>query len=226
MRHKKSGTQESFKIIKPIFTPRTEHQKQLVEIIDKSVITIVNGPAGSGKTFVSAAIGLQMLMRKDIERLIITRPAVEAGENLGYLPGSHTEKLRPYMDPIFDVLNLFLGYSDINTLQNNGKIVISPLAYMRGRTFDNCMIIVDEAQNCTMKQLKMAITRVGQNSKIIVNGDTTQSDISNNTALETHIIKLRLVDKRISVFEFDNNDIIRNEVIDIYLEAMNICLPQ
>lgn len=203
---------------------KTKSQKEYIEVIKDHDIIFADGPAGCGKTFVATALGIQGVLAGDYERLVITRPVLEAGENLGFLPGSASEKIRPYIEPIYDTLRHFIGVSDVQTLINRGKIEIAPLAYMRGRTFDDAFIIVDEAQNCTMKQLKMAITRIGQNSKIIVNGDVTQSDWvdgDTNNALIQHIrVFEQAKHEKITVYRFDLTHIVRNAIIGEYLSII------
>lgn len=204
-------------------TAKTESQKQYIEIIHENDIVFADGPAGCGKTFVATALGLQGLLNGDYERLVITRPVLEAGENLGFLPGNANEKIRPYIEPIFDTLRHFVSVTDVQTLINSRKIEIAPLAYMRGRTFDNSFIIVDEAQNCTMKQLKMAITRIGSASKIVVNGDVTQSDWDDaqENALEEHMKKFKKAKHpKIAVYSFNPKEIVRNAIIGEYLEII------
>lgn len=207
---------------------KTDSQREYVRIIDGYDIIFADGPAGCGKTFVATALGLQGVLVGKYERLVITRPVMEAGEKLGFLPGKASEKIRPYIEPIYDTLKHFIGLAEIQTLINRGQIEIAPLAYMRGRTFDDSFIIVDEAQNCTLKQLKMAITRIGQNSKIIVNGDITQSDWEEQllenaglNALKRHIEVFENIDHpKIKVYRFNPLEIVRNSLIGEYLQIL------
>lgn len=207
---------------------KTESQREYMEVIGEYDIIFADGPAGCGKTFVATAMGLQDVLAGKYERLVITRPVMEAGEKLGFLPGKASEKIRPYIEPIYDTLKHFVGLTDIQTMINRGQIEIAPLAYMRGRTFDDSFIIVDEAQNCTMKQLKMAITRIGQNSKIIINGDITQSDWEEQAlenaglnALKKHIDVFESVKHpKITVYRFNPLEIVRNSVIGEYLQIL------
>jgi phosphate starvation-inducible protein PhoH and related proteins len=201
----------------------SESQSKYIELIDEYDIIFADGRAGCGKTFVSTAIGLIRVLKGEYDKLVVTRPVMEAGERLGFLPGNPTEKIRPYIEPIHDTLKHFISTQEIQTLINSGKIEIAPLAYMRGRTFNNSFIIVDEAQNCSMKQLKMAITRLGKASKIIVNGDVSQSDFEEDgpNALKRHIeIFEKKKHSKIAVFRFNPNEIVRNSLIAEYLDAM------
>lgn len=206
---------------------KTDSQRAYMEIIEDHDIVFADGPAGCGKTFVATAMGLQGVLSGKYERLVITRPVMEAGERLGFLPGKASEKIRPYIEPIYDTLKHFISLTDVQTMINRGQIEIAPLAYMRGRTFDDSFIIVDEAQNCTMKQLKMAITRIGQNSKIIVNGDVSQSDwdegfvAANDNPLQYHIQAFsKVVHPKIVVYRFNPLEIVRNSLIGEYLQIL------
>jgi phosphate starvation-inducible PhoH-like protein len=207
------------------FATKTPSQEKYVEIIKNNHIIFADGAAGCGKTFVATAVGLQMLLGGEYERLIITRPVMEAGESLGFLPGKVNEKFKPYIQPVMDALHKFLTPYEVAQFIQRGKIEIAPIAYMRGRTFDDSFIIVDEAQNCSMKQLKLAVTRLGKNSKIVVNGDVTQADIachsSYGNALSKHIREFTNNKKEgIAVFKFDVNDIIRNKILIDYLDVI------
>ena len=156
---------------------RTINQKRLIELYDKNDLLFAVGPAGSGKTYTAIALAVRALKNKEVKRIILTRPAVEAGEKLGYLPGDMKEKLDPYLQPLYDALNDMIPQRKLVTYMEEGTVQIAPLAYMRGRTLDNAFVILDEAQNTTFSQLKMFLTRMGRNAKFIVTGDITQVDL-------------------------------------------------
>ena len=197
---------------------QTENQKRYLKAMSGQNLVFATGPAGVGKTFLCTAIAAKMLVEKKIERIIITRPAVEAGESLGFLPGELDEKFDPYLEPFKDVLYRRLGRSFTEYLINSKKIVAVPLAYIRGRTFRNAMVILDEAQNTTPKQMKNFLTRFGENCTVVVNGDPTQMDIHGpcgfTDAIERlfHIPEVRLV-------EFTKADIVRSGLVQKIVEA-------
>jgi phosphate starvation-inducible PhoH-like protein len=161
--------------------PRSEKQKEYVRALRQSDIIISAGPAGTGKTFLAVAVGLTMLLDKKIERIILSRPAVEAGERLGFLPGDMKEKVDPYLRPLYDSLYDLFDFEKIQRMIEIGDIEIAPLAFMRGRTLKNSFAILDEAQNATDTQIKMFLTRIGDNSKILINGDPSQIDLPNKS---------------------------------------------
>ena len=165
--------------VEPI-EPRTEGQKKFLQTIKDYDLIICNGPAGTGKTFLSVALALEALSKGEISKIIVTRPVVEAGEKLGYLPGDLKEKIDPYLRPIYDALATLIGVEKYKLLMQQEIIEVAPLAYMRGRTLENAFIILDEAQNTTLEQIIMIVTRLGQGSKLIVNGDATQIDLPKN----------------------------------------------
>jgi phosphate starvation-inducible PhoH-like protein len=160
-----------------VVRPKTEGQKQYVQAIDENTIVFGIGPAGTGKTYLAMAKAVQALQRKEVERIILTRPAVEAGERLGYLPGSLTDKIDPYLRPLFDALNEMMDPELVPKLMASNTIEVAPLAYMRGRTLNNAFVVLDEAQNTTPEQMKMFLTRLGFGSKMVVTGDITQVDL-------------------------------------------------
>ena len=191
---------------------KTHNQHRFIKAIKKDDLIFSIGPAGTGKTFLSVLLAVNYLRKGLINRIVITRPAVEAGESLGFLPGDLKEKVDPYLMPIYDALEAILGKEKKDSLIEKGVIEIMPLAYMRGRTLDEAFIILDEAQNTTDKQMLMFLTRMGFNSKMIVNGDVTQIDLNvnrNRSGLILAAEKLKDVDG-ISFVEFNNNDMIRN----------------
>lgn len=196
-------------------SPRNESQRVYLEAIENSTITISSGPAGSGKTYLAVYEALKHHWAKiHMKRIIITRPAVEAGEKLGFLPGGLEEKVDPYMRPIYDALYDIAGVSLAREKIERGYIEIAPLAYMRGRTFNNCFIILDEAQNATFEQLKMAVTRVGENCKMVINGDPYQTDLPRS--VQNGLGRLIEVVKEVpdvSVVEFSKGDIVRSRIV-------------
>jgi len=198
--------------------PRNDNQKKYLESIEKNTVTIGLGPAGSGKTYLAVYEALLHHFAKEKKRMIITRPAIEAGEKLGFLPGDMSDKLDPYMRPIYDALYDLIGIQQTNEKMERQYIEVAPLAYMRGRTFNNCFIILDEAQNATIEQLKMVLTRVGEGCKIVIDGDPGQSDLPTYRR-ESGLCTLREVLKDtpdVGIVEFDRNDIVRSQlVIDI-----------
>ncbi|MDC3180149.1 PhoH family protein, partial [Candidatus Pelagibacter sp.] len=176
---KNNNITDIIKTPKKSIIPRSEKQKNYVRALRQSDVVISAGPAGTGKTFLAVAVGLTMLLEKKIERIILSRPAVEAGERLGFLPGDMKEKVDPYLRPLYDSLYDLFDYEKIQRMIEIGDIEIAPLAFMRGRTLKNSFAILDEAQNATDTQIKMFLTRIGENSKIVVNGDPTQIDLPN-----------------------------------------------
>ena len=189
--------------------PRSEKQKNYIRALKESDIVISAGPAGTGKTFLAVAVGLTMLLEKKIERIILSRPAVEAGERLGFLPGDMREKVDPYLRPLYDSLYDLLDFEKIQKKIEVGDIEIAPLAFMRGRTLKNSFAILDEAQNATDTQIKMFLTRIGENSKIVINGDPSQIDLPNKTMSGLNRSKKLLGHlKEISVVDFDHTDVV------------------
>ena len=195
------------------------NQFKYLEIIDNSTITFGIGPAGTGKTFLAVASAVKMYSENKIKKIVLTRPAVEAGERLGYLPGDLSQKIDPYLVPLFDSLEYFFGNETLAYLLEKRNIEIVPLAYMRGRTLNNACIILDEAQNATMSQIKMFLTRLGENSKIIITGDESQVDLyskDNSGLKKTRKILSKI--EEITVMEFQNTDIVRNPIVSKILE--------
>jgi phosphate starvation-inducible protein PhoH and related proteins len=197
----------------PIKT-RTPNQKKLVDQTKENDIVFTTGPAGTGKTFVSVAIAVKALKHKQVKRIILTRPAVEAGENLGFLPGDMKEKIDPYLRPLYDALNEMIPAEKLSKFLENNTIEIAPLAFMRGRTLDNAFVILDEAQNCTRLQIKMFLTRMGPMAKFIINGDLTQIDLPSfqNSGLYNAIDILTGIDG-IGLVEFSVEDVIRHRLV-------------
>ena len=200
--------------------PRSEKQKNYVRSLNESDIIISAGPAGTGKTFLAVAVALTMLLEKKIERIILSRPAVEAGERLGFLPGDMREKVDPYLRPLYDSLYDLLDFEKIQKKIEVGDIEIAPLAFMRGRTLKNSFAILDEAQNATDTQIKMFLTRIGENSKIVINGDPSQIDLPNKLQSGLERSKKILGHlKEISTIDFDHNDVVRHPLVSKIVKA-------
>ena len=203
-----------------IVRARTVNQQRLVRLYDTDDLAV--GPAGSGKTYTAIALAVRALREKVVRRVILTRPAVEAGEKLGFLPGDMKEKLDPYLQPLYDALNDMIPPAKLQKFMEEGTIQIALLAYMRGRTLDNAFVILDEAQNTTLPQIKMFLTRMGRNAKFIVTGDVTQIDLprKGDSGLTRAIEILRDV-KGIGVVEFDRRDIVRHELVKHIVDAFD-----
>ncbi len=217
---KNTNVTDIIKTPKKSIIPRSEKQKEYVRALRESEIIISAGPAGTGKTFLAVAIGLTMLLEKKIERIILSRPAVEAGERLGFLPGDMKEKVDPYLRPLYDSLYDLFHFEKIQRMIEIGDIEIAPLAFMRGRTLKNSFAILDEAQNATDTQIKMFLTRIGENSKIVVNGDPSQIDLPNKQASGLERSKKLLSHlNEISVVDFDHNDVVRHPLVSKIVKA-------
>ena len=200
--------------------PRSEKQKNYIKALKNADIIISAGPAGTGKTFLAVAVALTMLLEKKIERIILSRPAVEAGERLGFLPGDMKEKVDPYLRPLYDSLYDLLDFEKIQKKIEVGDIEIAPLAFMRGRTLKNAVAILDEAQNATDTQIKMFLTRIGENSKIIINGDPSQIDLPNKMLSGLNRSKKLLNHlNEISVVDFDHTDVVRHPLVSKIVKA-------
>ena len=194
--------------------PKTVNQKRYVDAIDKNTITFGIGPAGTGKTYLAMAKAVQALQSKQVNRIILTRPAVEAGERLGFLPGTLHEKIDPYLRPLFDALHDMLDPDAIPRLMSSGTIEAAPLAYMRGRTLNDSYITLDEAQNTSPEQMKMFLTRLGFGSKMVVTGDITQVDLPNNSQSGLKIVQDILKDvEDISFMYLNAEDVVRNRLV-------------
>ena len=200
--------------------PRSERQKEYVRSLRQSDIIISAGPAGTGKTFLAVAVALTMLLDKKIERIILSRPAVEAGERLGFLPGDMKEKVDPYLRPLYDSLYDLFDFEKIQRMIEIGDIEIAPLAFMRGRTLKNSFAILDEAQNATDTQIKMFLTRIGENSKIVINGDPSQIDLPNKALSGLDRSKKLLGHlNEVSVIDFDHSDVVRHPLVSKIVKA-------
>lgn len=205
-----------------IIRARTPNQEKLVKMYEKNDLLFAVGPAGSGKTYTAIALAVRALKEKEVKRLILTRPAVEAGEKLGFLPGDMKDKLDPYLQPLYDALNDMIPPAKLAKYMEEGAVQIAPLAYMRGRTLDNAFVILDEAQNTTLSQIKMFLTRMGRNARFIVTGDVTQIDLpkKSDSGLVRAMNILREV-KGIGIVEFGKQDIIRHKLVKYIVEAFD-----
>lgn len=205
-----------------IVRARTVNQQRLVKLYDRNDLLFAVGPAGSGKTYTAIALAVRALKEKQVRRIILTRPAVEAGEKLGFLPGDMKEKLDPYLQPLYDALNDMIPPVKLQKFLEDGTVQIAPLAYMRGRTLDNAFVILDEAQNTTLSQIKMFLTRMGRNARFIVTGDVTQIDLprrSDSGLVRTMEILRGIAD--IGIVEFDKRDIVRHPLVKHIVEAFD-----
>ena len=224
MIYEKNNTEKKVEYIiktpKKSVIPRSERQKDYVRALKESDIIISAGPAGTGKTFLAVAVALTMLLDKKIERIILSRPAVEAGERLGFLPGDMRDKVDPYLRPLYDSLYDLLDFEKIQKKIEVGDIEIAPLAFMRGRTLKNSFAILDEAQNATDTQIKMFLTRIGENSKIVINGDPSQIDLPNKSLSGLYRSKKLLAHlKEISVVDFNHKDVVRHPLVSKIVKA-------
>ena len=203
-----------------VIRARTANQRRLVDLFEKNDLLFAVGPAGSGKTYTAIALAVRALKEKQVRRVILTRPAVEAGEKLGFLPGDMKEKLDPYLQPLYDALNDMIPAAKLSKYMEEGTVQIAPLAYMRGRTLDNAFVILDEAQNTTLSQIKMFLTRMGRNAKFIVTGDVTQIDLpkAGDSGLMRAMKMLGSIQGIASV-EFDKGDIVRHPLVKHIVEA-------
>lgn len=199
---------------------RTANQRKMVESMGKNDVLFAIGPAGTGKTYTAVALAVRALKNKEIKRIILTRPAVEAGENLGFLPGDLKEKVDPYLRPLYDALDDMIPAEKLKTYIENRTIEIAPLAFMRGRTLDNCYVILDEAQNSTDLQLKMFLTRMGPSAKMIVTGDITQIDLPKKQMSGLHNA-LRILDDipGIDIIYLNGDDVVRHKLVKRILKA-------
>ena len=199
---------------------RSQRQSDYIKALRENDIVIALGPAGTGKSFLAVSVAITMLMEKKVERVILSRPAVEAGEKLGFLPGDMKEKVDPYLRPLYDALYELFGFEKIDKKIETGEIEIAPLAFMRGRTLKNCFAILDEAQNATETQIKMFLTRIGDSSKLVVNGDPSQIDLINKSysgLLKSKNILNNI--KEVKIVEFDHRDVVRHPLVSKIIKA-------
>jgi phosphate starvation-inducible PhoH-like protein len=198
--------------------PLNDKQDRYIKAIKNNIITFSSGPAGTGKTYVCAALAAEAIAAGKTEKIIVTRPAQEAGESLGFLPGELEDKFAPYFQPFKDVLEERLGKGHVQGLVRAGRIEAAPLAYMRGRSFKNCWLILDEAQNCTPTQMKLFLTRIGENCTVIVNGDRSQQDIKGTCGLVDAMRRLQYCNGVTNIM-FDKEDIVRSGIVQKIVEA-------
>lgn len=205
-----------------VIKAKTKNQRRLVQEYDKNDLIFALGPAGTGKTYTAIALAVRALKNKEVKKLILTRPAVEAGERLGFLPGDMKEKLDPYLQPLYDALRDMIDHRKLQALMEEGIIQIAPLAYMRGRTLDSAFVILDEAQNTSMGQLKMFLTRMGCNAKFIVTGDATQIDLPNkkDSGLLRGVEIVKDI-KGVAVINFGREDIVRHPLVSKIIKAFD-----
>lgn len=220
-RRKKTSPQKQSPQRRKRLKAKTDNQQSYIDEMVDADVTFCSGPAGSGKTSVAVGLACEYLMEERVKKIIITRPVVESGRGLGHLPGTLVEKINPYLVPIIEEMNMYLTPSRVENMRENGTIELCPLEYMRGRNFHECFMILDEAQNATFEQIKMFITRIGRNSKAVINGDLRQSDLGNTSGgLEKCMDKLELVEG-VAVCELDYSDIIRSDVVARILKTLH-----
>jgi len=206
-----------------IVKARTVNQRRLVNVMGKNDLVFALGPAGTGKTYTAVALAARALKNKEVRKIILTRPAVEAGENLGFLPGDLKEKLDPYLQPLYDALNDMFPVEKLKDYLENGVVQIAPLAFMRGRTLDHAFVILDEAQNATTSQFKMFLTRMGRNAKFCITGDASQIDLPKNQPSGLiQAVKILSNTKGIDFVHFDSKDVIRHELVKKIIEAYSM----
>ena len=212
----------SIKLKKKYIKPKTELQCDYLRSIAKNIINFGIGPAGTGKTYLAVAMAVQALENEDVSRLILTRPAVEAGEKLGFLPGDLSQKVDPYLRPVYDALYEMLGFDKVEKLISRHVIEVAPLAFMRGRTLNNAFVILDEAQNTTPAQMKMFLTRIGFGTRAVVTGDITQTDLPDNrdSGLQHSLNILKKIDA-IGIIHFTSEDVVRHPLVQNIVEAYN-----
>jgi phosphate starvation-inducible PhoH-like protein len=209
-----------------VIKPKTVNQRKLVEAIHRDDLVFALGPAGTGKTYISVALAVKALKNKEVKKIIITRPAVEAGETLGFLPGDLKEKIDPYLRPVYDALDDMIPFEKLKYYQENRIIEIAPLAYMRGRTLNDAFILLDEAQNTNPMQIKMFLTRMGPNSKVIITGDLSQIDLPKHTTSGLHeAIKILKDVKGISFVHLSSKDVIRHKIVKDIIDAYGKASP-
>lgn len=204
-------------------TPRSDGQKQFYEAVQKDDMVFAIGPAGTGKTFLAVAFAVAAYKNRRVKRIILSRPAVEAGERLGFLPGDLKEKIDPYLTPLYDALNELMPAVNLKSLLSKRTVEVIPLAYMRGRTLDNAFVILDEAQNCSAMQMKMFLTRLGPNSRAIITGDKTQMDISDKN--DSGLLQAEQILKKIDGIGFvylDASDVVRHRLVKDIIKAYNL----
>ena len=226
-KHINSDTESNIRSLEQLIkTPRksviarSENQSEYIKALKENDIVMALGPAGTGKSFLAVSVAITHLMEKKVERVILSRPAVEAGEKLGFLPGDMKEKVDPYLRPLYDALYDLFGFEKIQKKIETGEIEIAPLAFMRGRTLKNSFAILDEAQNATETQIKMFLTRIGENSKLVVNGDPSQVDLTHKS--DSGLVKSKNIlknIKEIKIIEFNHEDVVRHPLVSKIIQA-------
>ena len=202
--------------------PKSTNQRIYVDSIHKSDITFCSGPAGSGKTAIAVGLACQYLINKQVEKIVIARPTIESGRGLGHLPGTYTAKIQPYLVPVLEEMSKYLDPEALRTFRNTNMLELCPLEYMRGRNFHNSFMILDEAQNATFDQIKMFITRIGKNSKVVLNGDPAQTDLYADMKGGFDVCINKLVGiEGISICHLEGADIVRNNIIAKILNRLN-----
>jgi phosphate starvation-inducible PhoH-like protein len=217
-----AGSVRPFLGLRKDIRPKTVHQAEYLRAVEEHDLVFAVGPAGTGKTYLAVAAALSALNRREVDRILLVRPAVEAGESLGYLPGDFSEKVGPYLRPLYDALHEMIPSARVSKLLENETIEIAPLAYMRGRTLDNAFVILDEAQNTTLPQMKMFLTRLGTNSKAVITGDDTQIDLVRTS--ESGLLKIRYILRGVSgvrFTRFGEEDVVRHHLVQQIIHAFD-----
>jgi|TARA_R110000744_G_scaffold110231_7_gene207999 phosphate starvation-inducible PhoH-like protein len=221
MTKKRRTQRQPARSIRKKLKPKTDNQAEYIRGMLESDITFCSGPAGTGKTAVAVGVGCEYILENKISKIVITRPVVESGRGLGFLPGTLTEKVQPYLVPIMEEMKLYLGLTTYKTMRENNMIEVCPLEYMRGRNFHDTFMILDEAQNATFEQIKMFLTRIGIGSKAIINGDLDQTDLRGGEYGGLHTCMSKLDDLAgVSICELDDSDIVRNGIISSILKRL------
>lgn len=220
-RRRKKENQETHRQRRKTLKAKTENQEIYIEAMEDSSVTFCSGPAGSGKTSVAVGLACEYLAQEKVKKIVITRPVVQSGRGLGHLPGTLIEKINPYLVPILEEMNMYLLKSNVELYRDQEIIELCPLEYMRGRNFHNCFMILDEAQNATFEQLKMFVTRIGRESKAVINGDLKQSDLGKaKGGLSICMDRLEEIED-VSICQLDYCDIVRSDVVARILRSLN-----